>query len=70
MQHKWKEIIAFVCKTTDRKTVGDELLTESPTELKHNSNPIFLFFSLIASDPKMLAWGGKSISIPCIHEYP
>lgn len=37
MQHKCKEMIDFVRKTT-MEIIGDQLPTQSPSELKDNSN--------------------------------
>ena len=34
MHHKWKEVIDFVCETTN----GDQNLMKSPIEVKDNSN--------------------------------
>lgn len=34
MHLKWNEINDFLCKTTNRKIVGDKLPTKSPSEFK------------------------------------
>ena len=38
MHHKWKGIFDVLCKTTNGKIIGDQLLMESPIDLKDNSN--------------------------------